>query len=106
MSEQRPATVGCSAQPPLSHAPPAALPPAGVAPLLEDPAATLTLLAPTNAAWAAVDTAVVDLGDRETLQAVLTFLIAQARAAGCRRGHAMCLACCWGLLLGVGTAGA
>ncbi|KAL4434037.1 hypothetical protein ABPG75_000478 [Micractinium tetrahymenae] len=51
----------------------------GILPLLEDPAAAITLFAPTDDAWARVDTARVDLSDRETLQAVLTFLVAQGQ---------------------------
>lgn len=46
-------------------------------PLLADPTATVTLFAPTDSAWAKVDTSRVDLADKEVLQQVLTFLVAQ-----------------------------
>lgn len=49
-------------------------------PLLQDPAAAITLFAPTDEAWATVDPSHVNLSDRETLQAVLTFLVAQVGA--------------------------
>lgn len=49
-----------------------------MAPLLEDRTSAITLFAPTNDAWACVSPR-VDLGDRETLQEVLLFLIAQVR---------------------------
>lgn len=87
----------CTASAASWHAPsppprPAGPPPAnaGMAPLLEDAAATLTIFAPVDAAWSAVDASAVDLGDRETLQAVLSFLVTQARRgwrmlAGLRR---------------------
>jgi hypothetical protein len=51
----------------------------GVAPLLSDTTATVTLFAPADEAWLAVRPGQVDLGDLETLQQILTFLVAQAR---------------------------
>lgn len=48
---------------------------AGAAKLLQDPATSATLFAPTNAAWWHVP-AEVDLGDMEALQNVLLFLVA------------------------------
>ncbi|EFN57060.1 hypothetical protein CHLNCDRAFT_143803 [Chlorella variabilis] len=50
-----------------------------VAPLLNDSAATITLFAPTNDAWAQVQAGLVDLRDIEVLQQVLTFLVAQGQ---------------------------
>ena len=95
----------CSARlapPPASPRLPACPPPlrAGVAPLLNDSAATITLFAPTNDAWAQVQAGLVDLRDIEVLQQVLTFLVAQGGLhvswsgrqggrAGCRESHAM-----------------
>ena len=49
----------------------------GVAPLLSDASQNLTLFAPTNAAWNALSylDVSVDLDNRPTLQAVMTYLI-------------------------------
>ena len=63
---------------PAPHRAAAAAAAAGVAPLLEDPQTAITLFAPEEGAWQAVSPA-VHLGDRETLQEVLTFLIVQVQ---------------------------
>lgn len=42
--------------------------------MLQDPTTSATLFAPTNAAWARVPPS-IDLGDAETLQMVLLFLL-------------------------------